>query len=148
MHSGLPLSYGYLIVVQLALQASFTTCVPHLMQSSHGLLPAPLSPFLQIRFLQSPNHLGLPLSYGYLMAALLGLLAFAFPFLHHQIWFRCQVIGWNLRVASMTASKCKHTAVWQTHLQRLDSMKRQSLSLLFPPFIGAKSLAGISEWRP
>lgn len=61
----------------------------------------------QVRFLQSPSQqAALGAGYGFLMAALLGLLALAFPFLHHQIWFRCQVIGWNLRVASMTASEC------------------------------------------
>ncbi|CAI5472071.1 unnamed protein product [Closterium sp. Yama58-4] len=44
---------------------------------------------------------------GYVLALLMGLLALGFALLHHQIWNLSQIVGWNLRVASMTLINSK-----------------------------------------
>ncbi|GJP67873.1 hypothetical protein CLOP_g24635 [Closterium sp. NIES-67] len=57
-----------------------------------------------VRFLQDAQdpETSDPAWRGYVLAVLMGLLALGFALLHHQIWNLSQIMGWNLRVASMT----------------------------------------------
>ncbi|CAI5520236.1 unnamed protein product, partial [Closterium sp. Naga37s-1] len=73
--------------------------------------PIRLAPFIfsQVRFLQDAQdpETADPAWRGYLLAVLMGLLALGFALLHHQIWNLSQIVGWNLRVASMTLINSK-----------------------------------------
>ncbi|CAI5978795.1 unnamed protein product [Closterium sp. NIES-64] len=62
-----------------------------------------------VRFLQDAqdSETSDPAWRGYLLAVLMGLLALGFALLHHQIWNLSQIVGWNLRVASMTLINSK-----------------------------------------
>ncbi|GJP82054.1 hypothetical protein CLOP_g12179, partial [Closterium sp. NIES-67] len=56
-----------------------------------------------IRFLQDAQDLGAggPAWQGYVMAALLGVLALGFTAVDQQLWMLSHIAGWNLRVSSM-----------------------------------------------
>ncbi|CAI5519765.1 unnamed protein product [Closterium sp. Naga37s-1] len=72
-------------------------------ESAQRILPALLLRQL-LRFVQDAQDPETrdPAWRGYVLAGLMGLLTLAFALLHHQMWNLAQIVGWNLRVASMS----------------------------------------------